>query len=138
MKVGGKDEGNFAVTGLSFDFGNHSHGSNLFPSSNGFSFQPREVDHSLDIKPATVAQNGFSSNLLSKIEQNGTVNGSDSDHVVGTFGPDERFGDFESASTETGLNQEVSYSLFQPFRLLNPLSLVFSLFHLPHLFSLCL
>ncbi|KAH7845357.1 hypothetical protein Vadar_001102 [Vaccinium darrowii] len=107
-KVGGKDERNFAVTGLSFDFGNHSHGSNLFPSSNGFSFQPREVDHSFDIKPATVAQNGFSSNSLSKIEQNGTVNGSDSDHVVGTFGPDESFGDFESASTETGLNQEVN------------------------------
>ncbi|KAI8547927.1 hypothetical protein RHMOL_Rhmol07G0233300 [Rhododendron molle] len=106
-KVGRKDEGHFGVTGLSFEFGNGFHGSDLFSSSNGFSVQPREVDISFDFKPLTVAQNGFNSDSLFRSEQNGTPNGLNFDHGVGIVESDESFGDFEGAFTENGLNQEV-------------------------------
>lgn len=109
LKVNGKDEGNFGVTGLSFEFGNVSHGSDLFLSSNGFSAQPREVDISFDFKPLTVTQNGFSSDSFFISEQHGAENGLNSDPVVGLVESDESFGDFEGAFTEAGLNQEVSY-----------------------------
>ncbi|XP_058222329.1 uncharacterized protein LOC131332244 isoform X3 [Rhododendron vialii] len=105
-KVGRKDEGRFGVTGLSFEFGNGFHGSDLFSSSNGFSVQPREVDISFDFKPLTVAQNGFNSDSLFRSEQNGTPNGLNSDRGVGIVESDESFGDFEGAFTENGLNQE--------------------------------
>lgn len=109
LKVNGKDEGNFGVTGLSFEFGNVSHGSDFFLSSNGFSAQPREVDISFDFKPLTVTQNGFSSESFFISEQHGAENGLNSDPVVGLVESDESFGDFEGAFTEAGLNQEVSY-----------------------------
>ncbi|XP_058222334.1 uncharacterized protein LOC131332244 isoform X8 [Rhododendron vialii] len=105
-KVGRKDEGNFGVTGSSFEFGDGSKGSDLFSLSNGFSVQPREVDISVNFKQLTVAQNGFSSDSLFESEKNGTENGLNSDCGVGIVESDESFGDFEGAFTDTGLNQE--------------------------------
>lgn len=108
MKVDWENEGNFGVTGLSFEFGKGSHGSDLFSSSNGFSIQPGEVDIGFDCKPLTVTQNGFTSDSFFKSEHNGTENGLNFDHVPGIVESDESFGDFEGAFTQTGLNQEVS------------------------------
>ncbi|KAG5541390.1 hypothetical protein RHGRI_021281 [Rhododendron griersonianum] len=104
-KVGRKDEGHFGVTGLSCEVGNGFQ-SDLFPSSNGFSVQPGEVDITFDFKRLTVAQNGFNSDSLFRSEQNGTPNGLNSDCGVGIVESDESFGDFEGAFAENGLNQE--------------------------------
>ncbi|KAK9293274.1 hypothetical protein L1049_021266 [Liquidambar formosana] len=88
-------------------FGNGAHGSSdLFATSNGFSYKSSKLEIGFDFEPTTVVQNGFISNAYSETKQNEGGNELNSYPVNGNVDSDENFWEYKDAFSETELRHK--------------------------------